>query len=125
MEIAVEKFAVTCFFLIGVSHIVQPRAWAEFFYPPPRERDDRQFHQCVDPFPARGAYRGLSQCLARHSRGADRSGLRMGYEGFYLFRFSAIRVEGDGAITPRPGLVLCRWRYHDCCARRFAFCSHW
>jgi hypothetical protein len=31
MEIAVEKFAVICFFLIGVSHIVQPRAWAEFF----------------------------------------------------------------------------------------------
>ena len=31
MEIAVEKFAVICFFLSGVSHIVQPRAWAEFF----------------------------------------------------------------------------------------------
>jgi hypothetical protein len=31
MDIAVEKFAVICFFLIGVSHIVQPRAWAEFF----------------------------------------------------------------------------------------------
>jgi hypothetical protein len=31
MEIAVEKFAVICFFLIGVSHIVQPREWAEFF----------------------------------------------------------------------------------------------
>jgi len=29
MEIAVEKFAVICFFLIGVSHIVQSRA--EFF----------------------------------------------------------------------------------------------
>jgi uncharacterized protein YjeT (DUF2065 family) len=31
MEIAVEKFAIICFFLIGISHIVQPRAWAEFF----------------------------------------------------------------------------------------------
>jgi len=31
MEIAVEEFAVICFFLIGVSHIVQSRAWAEFF----------------------------------------------------------------------------------------------
>src|SRR4030095_3908129 len=31
MENAFEKFAVICFFLIGVSHIVQPRAWAEFF----------------------------------------------------------------------------------------------
>ena len=31
MEIAVEKFAVICFLVIGVSHIVQSRAWAEFF----------------------------------------------------------------------------------------------
>ena len=31
MEIAVEKFAVICFFLIGISHIVQPRAWVGFF----------------------------------------------------------------------------------------------
>lgn len=31
MEEAIEKLAVICFFLIGVSHIVQPRVWAEFF----------------------------------------------------------------------------------------------
>jgi uncharacterized protein YjeT (DUF2065 family) len=31
MEVAIEKFAVICFFLIGISHIVQPQAWAEFF----------------------------------------------------------------------------------------------
>jgi hypothetical protein len=31
MEVAVEKLAVICFFLFGISHIVQPRAWAEFF----------------------------------------------------------------------------------------------
>lgn len=31
MEAAIEKVAVICFFLIGVSHIAQPRAWAEFF----------------------------------------------------------------------------------------------
>ena len=31
MEVAIEKLAVICFFLIGISHIVQPRAWAEFF----------------------------------------------------------------------------------------------
>jgi len=31
MEIAIEKLAVICFVLIGISHIVQPRAWAEFF----------------------------------------------------------------------------------------------
>jgi hypothetical protein len=31
MEIAVTKLAVICFFVIGVSHIVQPRVWAQFF----------------------------------------------------------------------------------------------
>jgi hypothetical protein len=31
MEIAIEKLAVICFFLFGISHIVQPRSWAEFF----------------------------------------------------------------------------------------------
>ena len=31
MEIAIQKLAVICLFVIGVSHIVQPRAWAEFF----------------------------------------------------------------------------------------------
>jgi hypothetical protein len=31
MEVAVEKLAVICFFLFGISHIVQPRVWAEFF----------------------------------------------------------------------------------------------
>jgi hypothetical protein len=29
MEVAVEKLAVICFFLFGISHIVQPRAWVE------------------------------------------------------------------------------------------------
>lgn len=31
MEIAIEKLAVICFFLFGISHVVQPRSWAEFF----------------------------------------------------------------------------------------------
>ena len=31
MDVAIEKIAVICFFLTGISHIVQPRAWAEFF----------------------------------------------------------------------------------------------
>ncbi len=31
MEIAIEKLAVLCLFIFGLSHIVQPRAWAEFF----------------------------------------------------------------------------------------------
>jgi hypothetical protein len=31
MEPAVTKLAVICFFVIGVSHILQPRIWAQFF----------------------------------------------------------------------------------------------
>ena len=31
MEVAVTKLAIICFFVIGVSHIVQPRVWAQFF----------------------------------------------------------------------------------------------
>ncbi len=31
MEIAVTKLAIICFFVIGVSHIFQPRVWAKFF----------------------------------------------------------------------------------------------
>jgi hypothetical protein len=31
MELAVTKLAIICFFVIGVSHIVQPRVWAQFF----------------------------------------------------------------------------------------------
>lgn len=31
MEVAVMKLAIVCFFVVGVSHIVQPRVWAQFF----------------------------------------------------------------------------------------------
>ena len=31
MESAVQKLAVISFFVIGLSHIFQPRAWAQFF----------------------------------------------------------------------------------------------
>ena len=31
MEIAVTKLAIVCFFVVGVSHIFQPRVWARFF----------------------------------------------------------------------------------------------
>ena len=31
MEVAVTKLAIICFFIIGVSHIVQPRVWVRFF----------------------------------------------------------------------------------------------
>ncbi len=31
MELAVTKLAIISFFVTGVSHITQPRAWAQFF----------------------------------------------------------------------------------------------
>ena len=30
-DLAIEKLAVISFFVIGISHIVQPRAWVQFF----------------------------------------------------------------------------------------------
>jgi uncharacterized protein YjeT (DUF2065 family) len=31
MEIAIRKLAALCFLVIGLSHIFQPRVWAQFF----------------------------------------------------------------------------------------------
>jgi hypothetical protein len=31
METAVTKLAIICFFITGVSHIIRPRVWAQFF----------------------------------------------------------------------------------------------
>jgi hypothetical protein len=31
MEIAIQKIAIVSFFVIGLSHIFQPRVWAQFF----------------------------------------------------------------------------------------------
>jgi uncharacterized protein YjeT (DUF2065 family) len=31
MESAIQKLAIVSFFVIGLSHIVQPRIWAQFF----------------------------------------------------------------------------------------------
>jgi uncharacterized protein YjeT (DUF2065 family) len=31
METAIEKLAIISFFVVGLSHVFQPRAWAQFF----------------------------------------------------------------------------------------------
>ena len=31
MELAIQKLAIVSFFVIGLSHIFQPRVWAQFF----------------------------------------------------------------------------------------------
>ena len=32
MQIAIEWLVAACFFVVGLSHILQPRAWVEFFH---------------------------------------------------------------------------------------------
>jgi hypothetical protein len=31
MERSIQEFAAVCFFIVGMSHILQPRAWVHFF----------------------------------------------------------------------------------------------
>jgi hypothetical protein len=31
MELAIQKLAIVSFFVIGLSHIIQPRVWVQFF----------------------------------------------------------------------------------------------
>src|SRR5262249_43729684 len=119
MEIAVEEFAVICFFLIGVSHIVQSRAWAEFFIRLREKGTTGSFINAWIDFPLGGTHCRLSQCVARHSRDSNGAGVCVGVKRSYVFRFSAIRVEGDGASAARPCLGVCGCRYRDRRAGRF------
>src|SRR5687768_79163 len=51
MEIAVTKLAIVCFFVIGVSHIVQPRVWAQFFIDMRSKGDVGSFLNALLHFP--------------------------------------------------------------------------
>ena len=51
MELAVTKLAVICFFVIGVSHIVQPRVWAQFFVDMHAKGMVGSFHNALLHFP--------------------------------------------------------------------------
>lgn len=51
MELAVTKVAVICFFVIGVSHIVQPRVWAQFFIDMHSKGEVGSFHNALLHFP--------------------------------------------------------------------------
>ena len=119
MDIAVEKFAVICFFLIGFSHIVQPRAWAEFFIRLREKGTTGSFINAWIHFPPGALIVALSQGMARDSRDSNGAGVCVGLKRFYLFRFSAIRIEGDGASAPRTCLGVCRCRDRNRCAGRF------
>lgn len=51
MELAVTKLAIICFFVTGVSHIVQPRVWAEFFIGMHRKGGVGSFQNALLHFP--------------------------------------------------------------------------
>ena len=51
MELAVTKLAIICFFITGVSHIVQPHVWAQFFIDMHRKGKVGSFHNALLHFP--------------------------------------------------------------------------
>ena len=51
MEVAVTKLAIICFFLTGVSHIAQPRVWAQFFIDMRSKGEAGSFHNALLHFP--------------------------------------------------------------------------
>lgn len=51
MEVAVTKLAIICFFITGVSHIVQPRVWAQFFIDMHAKGEVGSFHNALLHFP--------------------------------------------------------------------------
>ena len=51
MELAVTKLAIICFLVTGVSHIVQPRVWAQFFIDLRSKGEIGSFHNGLLHFP--------------------------------------------------------------------------
>ena len=107
MEVAVEKLAVICFFLFGISHIVQPRAWAEFFVRLREKGTAGSFINGWIHFPL-GAL-----IVAFHNvwHGIPAILTVLGYawviKGFIYFVCSATRIEGDatGGGSSAPGIL--------------------
>jgi hypothetical protein len=112
MKIAVEKFAVICFFLIGVSHIVQPRASAKFFIHLREKGTTGSFINAWIHFPL-GAL-----IVAFHNvwHGIPAILTVLGYawvlKGFIYFVFPR---HGLKVMEPRTCLAFCRCRDRDRC----------
>lgn len=51
MEVAIQKYAIISFFVIGLSHIIQPRVWAQFFIDINRKREVGSFISAFIHFP--------------------------------------------------------------------------
>lgn len=51
MEVAVTRLAIICFFIIGLSHILRPRVWAQFFIDMRSKGEVGSFHNALLHFP--------------------------------------------------------------------------
>src|SRR2546423_2776781 len=51
MELAVTKLAIIYFFITGISHIAQPRVWAQFFIDMRSKGEVWKFHNALLHFP--------------------------------------------------------------------------
>src|SRR3982751_5908834 len=51
MELAITKLAIIYFFITGVSHIVQPRVWTQFFIDMHSKGKAGSFHNALLHFP--------------------------------------------------------------------------
>ena len=51
MELAITKLAIIYFFITGVSHIVQPRVWTQFFIDMRSKGEVGSFHNALLHFP--------------------------------------------------------------------------
>lgn len=51
MELAVLKFATLCFVVLGLSHIVQPRVWVQFFIEIRKQGEVGSFINAIVQFP--------------------------------------------------------------------------
>ena len=121
MEIAVEKFAVICFFLIGVSHIVQPRAWAEFFIRLRQKGTTGSFINAWIHFPL-GAL-----IVAFHNvwHGIPAILTVLGYawvfvKSFIYFVFPRHGLKVMERVQPRKCLGVCRRWCRDVCYARWS-----
>ena len=113
MEIAIEKFAVICFFLFGISHIVQPRSWAEFFIRLREKGTTGSFINGWIHFPL-GAL-----IVAFHNvwQGIPALLTVLGYawviKGFIYFVFPQYGLKDDATSERGTRLALCRcWHHH-------------
>ncbi len=93
MEVAVRKLAIICFFVVGVSHIAQPRLWVQFFIDMHSKGEVGSFYNALLNFPLgvliaafHNVWRGLPIVLTL-------VGWALVLKGFIYFMFPKYGVE--------------------------------